>query len=53
MGEKLVNLTDRSIMDKFILKEELSNFSEISDCLSMNFNEVKWTEDDEPAHHRL
>lgn len=53
MGEKLVNLTDSSIMNKFIPKEELSNFREISDSLSMNFSEIKWTVDDEPAHHWL
>lgn len=54
MGEKSVNLNDSLIMDKFIPKEEeLSNFREISDCLSMYFNEVMWKVDDASVHHWL
>lgn len=50
MGEKLVN-PNGSFMDKFISKEEkLSNFREISDCLSMNFNEVMWKVDNASVH---
>lgn len=52
MGEKLVNLNDSLIMDKFIPKEEeLSHFREISDCLSMYLNEVMWKVDDASVHH--
>lgn len=49
--EKLLSPNDSSVMDKFITKEELSNLREISDCLSMNFNEVMWKVDDAPVHH--
>lgn len=51
--EKLLSPNDSSVMDKFITKEELSNLREISDCLSMNFNEVMWKVDDAPVHHWL